>query len=132
MKQGLISALGRQTRARASTRHLSQRSRRDGTRLLHFAAKAATQLSRSAAVEAEFDRSCGSLDAGGCEELQRDAVGVAERDTGAVAGVLDAVVGNAQLAQAVRPLLQLAAAAAGEGDVVETGSTLVEASAGWL
>src|SRR4051794_12568489 len=69
-----------------------------------------------------------SLDPRRCEELKGDAVGVAERDARTVGSIPDAVVRDAELVQAIGPLLQLLAATAGEGDVVETGVALVEGS----
>ena len=44
---------------------------------------------------------------GGDEELQGDVVGIAERESAAVAGLLDAPVGDPQLVEAVARLLEL-------------------------
>src|SRR3954452_6972846 len=75
---------------------------------------------------------CDSVHPWWCEELEGDAVGVAERDAGTVGSVLDPVVGDAQLVQAICPPLQFVAATAGEGDMVETGVALVESLSGRL
>src|ERR1700712_2368842 len=53
------------------------------------------------------------------EELERDAVGVAEAHTRAVVRVLDLSVRDIQSVEAVHPLLQLGAVATPETDVVE-------------
>ena len=60
------------------------------------------------------------------EELERDPVGVAERDAGPVVRVDDAAVGDPQLVQPCGPVLQLVAVTARERDVVQTGLQLVE------
>src|SRR4051794_2302041 len=60
------------------------------------------------------------------EELEGDAVGIAEAEPGPVVSVLDLAVGDAQLVEAARPLLQLAAVGAAERDVVEAGAELAE------
>ena len=48
-------------------------------------------------------RGCVPSSGGRGEELQRDAIGVAERDSGPIVGVHDASVGDAELVQTVRP-----------------------------
>src|SRR5262245_25930308 len=55
------------------------------------------------------------------EHLEGDVVGVAERQARAVAGVEDLAVGDAELVEALRPLLQLGPGGDAEGDVVEPG-----------
>ena len=62
------------------------------------------------------------------EELERDPVGVAEAQAGAVGRVLDRRVLVAQLVEAVGPLLELGAVGAAERDVVETDVVLAEAA----
>src|SRR5215216_69843 len=64
------------------------------------------------------------------EELERDAVRVAEAQARAVAGVLDLAVGDAQLVQPAGPLLQLGPVGAAEGDVVQADPELAEAPLG--
>jgi hypothetical protein len=60
------------------------------------------------------------------EELERDAVRVAEAHARAVAGVLDLAVGDAQLVQPTRPLLQLRPVGdVGERRKAGNGSSLV-------
>src|SRR4029453_5885557 len=61
------------------------------------------------------------------EELEPDAVRVAEAQARAVVGVLDLAVGDAQLVQSPRPLLQLGPVATAEGDVVQADPELAEA-----
>src|SRR5678815_4457310 len=53
-----------------------------------------------------------SVDSGGCEELEGDAVGVAERDSRPVGRVLDPVMRDAQFGEAICPALQLVATTA--------------------
>jgi len=60
------------------------------------------------------------------EELERDAVRITEGDSRAVAGVLDPPVRDAQLIQARGPGLQLTAVTAGEGNMIQAGTMLVE------
>src|SRR3954469_12338542 len=60
------------------------------------------------------------------EELERDSVGVAEADTRAVGRVLDAAMLDAELIEALRPLLELGAIRASEGDVIEADAVLAE------
>src|SRR5215207_5890044 len=64
------------------------------------------------------------------EELEGDAVRVAEAHARAVAGVLDLAVGDAQLVQPAGPLLQLGPVGDAEGDVVEADAELAEALLG--
>src|SRR5712691_7670465 len=66
------------------------------------------------------------------EELEGDSVWVAEGNTGAVVGVLDSAVLDAELVQARGPCLQLIAVAAGERKMIEPGTVLVEFVAGAL
>src|SRR5512133_3985524 len=60
------------------------------------------------------------------EELERDAVRVTEAQARAIAGVLDRAVGDPQLVQPARPLLQLRPVGAAEGDVVQADPVLAE------
>src|SRR5271165_3010169 len=60
------------------------------------------------------------------EELEGDSVRVAEGDPGAVMGVLDSAVRDAELVQARGPGLQLIAVAAGERNMIQAGAVLVE------
>ena len=60
------------------------------------------------------------------EKLQRYPVWIAEGDSRAVAGVLDSAVRDAQLIQARGPGLQLIAVTAGEGNMIQAGTMLVE------
>src|SRR6266496_595043 len=60
------------------------------------------------------------------EELQGNSVRVAEGDPGAVVGVLDPAVHDAELVQARGPPLQFIAVAAGERDMIKSGAVLVE------
>ena len=55
------------------------------------------------------------------EELERDAVRVAEAHAGSVRRVLDPAVGDPELVEALRPLLELPPVRAAEGDVVAHG-----------
>src|SRR5215211_1462297 len=64
------------------------------------------------------------------EELERDAVRVAEAHAQAVAGVLDPTVGHAQLVQPPCPPLELGPVGAAEGDVVEADPVLAEVAFG--
>src|SRR5215211_7753574 len=64
------------------------------------------------------------------EELERDAVRVAEAQARAVAGVLDLAVGDAQLVQPAGPLLQLGPVGAAEGKVVQADAVLAEVALG--
>src|SRR5512133_3724989 len=64
------------------------------------------------------------------EELERDAVRVAEAQARAVAGVLDLAVGDAQFVQPPDPLLQFRPVGDAEGDVVEADPELAEAALG--
>ena len=63
---------------------------------------------------------------GWSEELQGDAVRVAERESGPVGSVDDLAVCDPELVQPDAPLLEPGTVAAGERDVVEPGGTLVE------
>ena len=63
------------------------------------------------------------------EELQRDVVGIAERESRTVRGVDDAAVLNGQLVELRLPLLQLIPTAAGESDMVQARPALVEPTA---
>ena len=66
------------------------------------------------------------------EEFQRDSVGIAEADTGAVRGVFDVTVIHSELVEAPGPRLELAAIGATEGDVVKPDLELAEPSTtGW-
>jgi hypothetical protein len=60
------------------------------------------------------------------EELERYAVWITEGDSRAVAGVLDPAVRDAQLIQARGPGLQLTAITAGEGNMIQAGTMLIE------
>src|SRR5436189_2493713 len=60
------------------------------------------------------------------EELERYAVWIAEGDSRAVVGILDSAVRDAQLVQARGPGLQLIAITAGEGNMIQPGTMLVE------
>src|SRR5262249_45290822 len=60
------------------------------------------------------------------EEFQGDSVRVAEGDPGAVMGVLDPAVDDAELVQARGPCPQLITVAAGERDMIKAGAVLVE------
>src|SRR5215203_3454933 len=60
------------------------------------------------------------------EELEGDAVRVAEAQARAVAGVLDLPVGDAQLIQPPGPLLELGSVGHPEGDMVEADPELAE------
>src|SRR4051812_16448551 len=64
--------------------------------------------------------------AGRCEKFQSDVVGIAEGQPRAVAGVHDAAVGDAQLAQPSLPLVEVASAGAREGYVIEAYPSFVE------
>src|SRR3954452_13790289 len=61
------------------------------------------------------------------EELERDAVGIAEAQTRSVGRVLDAAVVDPELVETPRPLLEIIAALAAERDVVESQAELAEA-----
>src|SRR5207247_1640007 len=60
------------------------------------------------------------------EELERYAVWIAEGDSRAVVGVLDSAVRDTQLVQARGPRLQFIAVAAGEGNMIQAGTMLIE------
>jgi hypothetical protein len=60
------------------------------------------------------------------EELERYAVWITEGDSRAVVGVLDSAVRDAQLIQARGPGLQLIAVTAGEVNMIQAGTMLVE------
>ena len=60
------------------------------------------------------------------EQFEGDVVGIAEREAGAVAGVDDLAVGDAELVEAGGPFDELAATRAAERDVIETRPALVE------
>jgi hypothetical protein len=66
------------------------------------------------------------------EELERYAVWIAEGDSRAVVGVLDSAMRDAQLIQARGPGLQLTAVTAGEGNMIQAGTMLVEPVTGGL
>ena len=63
------------------------------------------------------------------EELQRDAVRVAETQSRAVVGVHDAAVLDAELIQLLHPSFQLRTVRAPEADMVETNLELGESPA---
>src|SRR4051812_2932354 len=60
------------------------------------------------------------------EELEGDAVGIAEAQARAVARVLDSAMGDAELVELARPLLQLGAVSAAKAQVVESHGELAE------
>ena len=60
------------------------------------------------------------------EQFEGDVVGIAERQAGAVAGIDDLAVGDAELVEAGGPFDELTASRAAERDVVETRLALVE------
>src|SRR5689334_14504219 len=60
------------------------------------------------------------------EQLERDVVGIAERQARAVVRVDDAAVLDAERVEVLLPLLELGAVRAAESDVVETWTTLFE------
>jgi hypothetical protein len=60
------------------------------------------------------------------EELERYAAWIAEGDSRAVVGILDPAVRDAQLVQARGPRLQLIAVTAGEGNMIQPGTMLIE------
>src|SRR6476659_8724807 len=64
------------------------------------------------------------------EELQGDAVGVAEGEAGAIGCVLDSAMLDAQFVELARPLLELVAVGAAEGKVVEADLERAEARGG--
>src|SRR5688572_21510057 len=76
------------------------------------------------------ERREGPLAAGGKEDLEGDAVGVGEGDGLGVADVLDAAVGDAELVEAGRPLLEDGAIGDGQRDVVEADAADVEGALG--
>ena len=57
---------------------------------------------------------------------QRDVVGVTERQSGAIGGVDDSAVGDAEVVEPRLPALELRSVVAAEGDVVKPGTELVE------
>lgn len=64
------------------------------------------------------------------QELQCDAVGVAEAHTGAVGRVFDLAVFDAEFVQPERPLLEVSSSGTTEGDMVEADAELAECSKG--
>jgi hypothetical protein len=64
------------------------------------------------------------------EELQGDAVGVAEGEARAIRFVFDSAVLDAQFIELARPLLELVAGGAAECNVVEADLELAEAPGG--
>src|SRR5215203_4712802 len=75
-------------------------------------------------------RDAGSGRCGWGEELQGDAVGVAESEAGAVWRVLDSAVLDTPFVEPARQLLELVAVGAAAGDVVEADLELAEARRG--
>src|SRR5215208_3202429 len=68
------------------------------------------------------------LSRGWGEELECDAVGVAKAQPGAVVGVDDAAVFDAEFVQFGLPRLEFRTVRAAEADMVETGLELAESS----
>src|SRR4051794_27288101 len=64
--------------------------------------------------------------AGGCKELEGDAIGISKAQSGAVRRVLDLAMSDAELVETRRPLLELLAVRTSERDVVEPHSELAE------
>src|SRR5205807_6961073 len=64
------------------------------------------------------------------EELERDAVGIAEAHARAVRSILDATVLDAEIVESAGPGLELSSVGATEADVVEANSELAETLVG--
>src|SRR3984885_9316400 len=60
------------------------------------------------------------------EELKRDAIRVAEGQPGPIGGIDNAVMGNAELIEPIRPLLELVSIGAVEGQMMQAHAALVE------
>jgi len=65
------------------------------------------------------------------EELEGDAVGVAEAEPGSVVGVDDAAVGDVEPVEMITPGLQGGAVGASEREVVEPGAQFAEGAGIW-
>jgi hypothetical protein len=81
---------------------------------------------RRCCLALRFMRTSNAGSGGRREELERYAVWITEGDSRAVVGVLDPAVRDAQLIQARGPGLQLTAVTAGEGNMIQAGTTLIE------